>query len=77
MSAQQGGKGGRCLDTCLATLAVVASLALYVTGRQAPPALRDFVAESRGIVLPVDHDRVLGLELLSLATMFTKKAFTA
>jgi histidine ammonia-lyase len=70
-------KAGRCLDACLATLAVVASQALHVTGRPAPPALGDFLGEIRKHVPPVDQDRVLGSELLSLAQAFTEKAFTA
>ncbi|MGE3871566.1 MAG: aromatic amino acid lyase [Parvibaculaceae bacterium] len=69
-------RAGRCLDACLATLAVVASQALHVTGRQAPPALRGFLSELRSIVPPVGNDRVLGPELLDLANFFTKKAFT-
>ncbi|WP_119272290.1 aromatic amino acid lyase [Taklimakanibacter deserti] len=69
-------KAGRCLDACLATLAVVASQALYVTNRQAPPPLRDFLAEVRSIVPPVEKDRVLGPELLGLTELFTKKVFT-
>lgn len=70
-------KAGRCLDACLAALAAIASQALHVTGRAAPPALRDFVSEVRGIVPPVEKDRVLGPELLRLADFFTTKAFTA
>jgi histidine ammonia-lyase len=69
-------KAGRCLDACLATLFAVASQALHVTGRQAPPALGDFVSELRSILSPVEKDRVLGPELLRLAELFTKKAFT-
>jgi histidine ammonia-lyase len=70
------GMAGRCLDACLATLAVVASQALHVTGRQAPPALRNFVSEVRSMVPPVEKDRVLGPELLRLSDSFTKKVFT-
>jgi histidine ammonia-lyase len=70
-------RAGRCLDACLATLAVVASQALHVTGRQAPTALRHFVSEIRSIVAPVESDRVLGPELLRLSDSFTKRAFTA
>jgi len=69
-------KAGRCLDACLATLAVIASQALHVTNRQAPPPLRDFLAEVRSIVSPVEKDRVLGPELLGLTELFTKKVFT-
>jgi histidine ammonia-lyase len=70
-------QAGRCLDACLATLAVVASQALYVTGRQAPPALGDLLSAIRAVVRPVEEDRVLGPELLELAALFTKRAFTA
>lgn len=69
-------RAGRCLDACLASLAMIASQALHVTGRQAPAALHDFVSEVRGVVPPVDDDRVLGPELSRLATLFTSKAFT-
>jgi histidine ammonia-lyase len=69
-------RSGRCLDACLATLAVVASQALHVTGREAPSLLRDFVSEIRSIVPPVGNDRVLGPELLRLAELFSNKAFT-
>lgn len=70
-------RAGRCLDACLASLAVIASQALHITGREAPPALRRALDEIREIVRPVDQDRILGPELLALAQTFTKKAFTA
>lgn len=69
-------RAGRCLDACLATLAVIASQALHVTGRPAPQALHDFLSEIRVVVPPVDADRVLGPELLGLTQAFTKKVFT-
>jgi histidine ammonia-lyase len=69
-------QAGRCLDACLATLAAVASQALYVSGRNGPPALQLFLSDIRSIVAPVDADRVLGPELLGLAEHFTKRAFT-
>ncbi|MGE0238951.1 MAG: aromatic amino acid lyase [Parvibaculaceae bacterium] len=69
-------KAGRCLDACLATLAVIAAQALHVTNRQPPPRLRDFVAGVRGLVPPLGKDRMLGPELLSLAQSFTQRAFT-
>ena len=69
-------QAGRCLDACLATLAAVASQALYVTKRSGPGPLKTFVDEIRDIVPPVDTDRVLGPELLALAERFTKRAFT-
>jgi histidine ammonia-lyase len=70
-------RAGRCLDACLATLAVVASQALHVTGREAPSLLREFASEIRSIVPPVGNDRVLGPELLRLAEFFSTKALTA
>jgi histidine ammonia-lyase len=68
-------RAGRCLDAALAMLAVVASQALHVTGRQAPPALRSFVDNLRAIVPPVADDRVLGPELNRLADEFTRRVF--
>ncbi len=68
---------GRCLDAALGMLAVVASQALYVTQRPAPPALRDFVEELRAIVPPVEGERILGPELKQLADHFTARAFSA
>jgi histidine ammonia-lyase len=68
-------RAGRCLDAALAMLAVVASQALHVTGRQAPPALRNFVEALRAIVPPVEDDRVLGPELNRLADEFTRRVF--
>jgi histidine ammonia-lyase len=69
-------RAGRCLDACLATLAVIASQALHVTDRHALPSLRDFLSEVRGVVPPVEKDRVLGPELQRLTERFTQKAFT-
>jgi histidine ammonia-lyase len=69
-------RAGRCLDACLATLAVIASQALHVTSRQAPPALRAFLSEVRDFVPPLVKDRVLGPELLHLTGLFTQNAFT-
>jgi histidine ammonia-lyase len=70
-------RAGRCLDAALAMLAVVASQALHVTGRAAPPALRPFVDEVRSVVPPVAEDRVLGPELGRLAQRFTQRVFAA
>ncbi|MER9726132.1 MULTISPECIES: aromatic amino acid lyase [unclassified Mesorhizobium] len=66
---------GRCLDAAMAMLVMIASQALYVTERAAPPALQDFVADIRKIVPPVDADRVLGPELAKLAEWFTGQVF--
>ena len=69
-------RAGRCLDAGLAMLTVVASQALHVTGRAAPPPLRTCWPKSERRP-PVEADRVLGPELLELAGLFTKRAFTA
>jgi histidine ammonia-lyase len=66
---------GRCLDASLAMLAVLASQALHVTGRPAPPRLRGFLACVRSVVPPVDEDRVLGPELEALTGVFTRHVF--
>jgi len=70
-------RAGRALDAALALLTVVASQALHVTGRPAPPPLAGFLDEVRSIVPPVDADRVLGPELEQLARSFTRHAFAA
>ena len=56
---------------------MLASQALHVTGRPAPPPLRDFVEELRAVVPPVGADRVLGPELGRLARSFTAGVFAA
>jgi histidine ammonia-lyase len=66
---------GRCLDASLAMLAVVASQALFVTQREAPPALRGFLAFVRSHVAPLVEDRILGPELGRLADAITAKIF--
>jgi histidine ammonia-lyase len=68
---------GRCLDACLAMLAVVASQALYVTHREAPPALREFLALVRSHVPPLVEDRVLGPEFDRLTEALTAQVFSA
>lgn len=68
-------RAGRCLDACLAMLAVVAAQALFVTDREAPPALRPLMELIRAHVAPVVEDRVLGPELGRLAEALTEKVF--
>ncbi|TIX95983.1 MAG: histidine ammonia-lyase [Mesorhizobium sp.] len=68
-------RAGRCLDAAMAMLAVIASQALHVTERVAPPALLSFVANIRSIVPPVGDDRVLGPELANLTEWFTRQVF--
>ena len=64
-------RAGRCLDAVLAMLAMLASQALHVSDRAAPPALASFLDEVRAAVPPVEADRVLGPELAALAARFT------
>ena len=68
---------GRCLDACLAMLAVVASQALYVTDRPAPPALREFLGLVRSHVPPLNEDRILGPEFDRLTDALTAQVFSA
>lgn len=68
-------RAARCLDASLAMLGVVASQALYVTNREAPPALRGLVELIRTYVAPVVEDRMLGPELAALTDAITAKIF--
>ena len=68
-------QAGRCLDAALAMLAVLASQALHVTGRDAPQPLSRFLNDVRAIVPPVEADRVLGPELARLSSHFTSQVF--
>jgi histidine ammonia-lyase len=70
-------RAGRCLDAAMAMLAMLASQALHVTERAAPPALQSFLEEVRAIVPPVGDDRVLGPELARLAEWFTRTVFNS
>jgi histidine ammonia-lyase len=70
-------RAGRCADASLAMLAVMASQALHVTERDAPPHLGEFLALVRSHVPPVDADRVLGPELKRLAAAFEAHVFAA
>ena len=53
-------EAGACLEACLAILAAVASQALYVTERPAPPALTDLLDSVRSAVPPVTGSRAIG-----------------
>jgi histidine ammonia-lyase len=67
---------GRCLDACLALLAVVASQALHVTGRQARnPSLAALLATVRTHVPVIREDRVLGPEIGRLAEAFQARIY--
>src|SRR5581483_4878546 len=65
---------GGCLDATLAVLAVVASQALSITNRKAPPALQEFLETVRSYCPPIrlqGRRRPLGRELDKLHTTFT------
>jgi histidine ammonia-lyase len=68
-------RAGRAFDAALAGLAAVASQALHVTDRAAPPPLKPFLAEIRTHLPPVEADRLLGPELERLAESFTARVF--
>jgi histidine ammonia-lyase len=68
-------RAGRCVEASLATLAVMASQALYVTQREAPPQLRELLTLVRSHVPPVIADRVLGPELDRLTHAFGTEVF--
>lgn len=70
-------EAARCFAAALAMLAVVASQALHVTERPAPPALASLLAEVRATVPPLTGSRVLGPELQRLADAFAAEAFAA
>ncbi|SMF51251.1 histidine ammonia-lyase [Tistlia consotensis] len=62
-----------CLEAALAGLAAVASQALFVTERPAPPALRELLGEIRATVPPVVSPRALGPEVGRLAAAFRRR----
>ena len=68
-------EAGRCLDAGLAILAVIASQALFVTDREAPPRLAPLLEWIRTAVPPLIGMRGLGPELAALAEQFTAKVF--
>ncbi len=62
----------RLLDRVLAILAATASQALHVTGRDAPPALRELLGDVRRLFPPVRSRRLLGRDGARLATAITR-----
>jgi histidine ammonia-lyase len=70
-------RAGQCVEASLAMLAVLASQALHVTGRAAPPNLESLLMQVRKHVPPVDADRVLGPELKRLTAAFSAQVFAA
>ena len=68
-------EAGRCLDANLAILAAVASQALHVTGRAAPPRLGPLLAEVRGLMPPMTGQRRPGPEAERLSAAFSDRIF--
>lgn len=64
---------GSAFDACLAILAAIASQALFVTGRDAPPALEKTVADIRAVLPPVARVRPMGPRLQALRELFTSR----
>jgi len=63
-----------CLDACLAMLAITASQALHVAGREPAPPLRSLLAEVRALFPPVDSLRDQGAEAELVWRAFAEKA---
>jgi histidine ammonia-lyase len=68
---------GSCLEAALAILAAIASQALFVEDRPAPPALTPFLARVRELFPPVDLARNLGPDGERLAAAFSESVFSA
>lgn len=66
-------EAGRCLEANLAILAAVASQALHVTGRAAPPALADFLTTVRERFPPMEGQRAPGPDAQALAEEFRRR----
>ena len=67
---------GSCLDAGLAVLAAIASQTLHSAAREAPPALRSFVSEIRGVFPPVLEPRPLGQDCQTLTKLFSRRIFS-
>ena len=66
---------GRCLDAALAVLAVIASQALHVDGREPPPGLARSWSRIRINVPPVVEPRPLGEDSQRLTEAFARQVF--
>lgn len=71
------GEAGRCLDANLAILAVVASQALFVTGRDAPPALAARLAAVREVFPPPAEPDAFGPPVERLCARFGDEVYDA
>jgi hypothetical protein len=64
------GRAAESLDRCLSVLAVSASQALWLAGREPAPPLRPFLTRVRERFAPVESLRDLGVECEALARGF-------
>jgi histidine ammonia-lyase len=70
---QAQAEAGRCLEAAAACLGVVASQALFVTERPAPPRLRGLLEDIRCHCPPVTEPRMLAPEMARLAALFERR----
>jgi histidine ammonia-lyase len=70
-------EAGACLEQALTNLAIVASQALYITARPAPPALAPLLDEIRAHVPPVTAARRLAGEAAALCAAFRAGLYPA
>ncbi len=68
-------EAGECLEAAAACLAAVASQALHVTERPAPPALGELLREVRDHVPPVTRPRALAPDVARLAQAFRARVY--
>jgi histidine ammonia-lyase len=66
LSWRKEAEAGQCLEAALAILAAIASQALYITERSAPPRLRPFVEVIHQSFPPVSRRRPLGRDAQAL-----------
>lgn len=66
---------GRCLDAALTMLAVVASQAMHVTGREAPPKLLELLATIRAEFPPVTGPRTFATQLAALMGRLRERVY--
>ncbi len=64
-----------CLEAALASLAAVASQALYVTKREAPPPLRALLADVRSSMPPVVESRAVAPDMETLVAALRAKIY--
>jgi histidine ammonia-lyase len=69
-------EAGRCLEAGLACLAVVASQAFHVTGREPPQRLKPLLDQIRECFPPMAGQRAPGPEAARVQALITGKVFS-